>query len=107
GPDALDGPAATRPGAACPDARVANGYLLDHLTGSFQILAFGDVTTGADVDCPILHIADVSPTLRARFLGDAASAIYLLRPDQHIIARWPTWNTQAIRKAINAAMSVP
>ena len=103
GPDDLGGPEATRPGAACPDARCGNGYLLDQITGGFQILAIGDVTISADAPCPVLHVTDTSPSLRSRFLGDAPAAVYLLRPDQHIIARWADWGTMAIANAIAVA----
>ncbi|WP_147125469.1 FAD-dependent oxidoreductase [Shimia ponticola] len=100
GPDALDGPAATRPGAACPDAQMGNRYLLDQITGGFQIITIGDVSVGPDAPCAVLSITDVSPSLRARFLGDAPTAVYLLRPDQHIIGRWPTWDGAAITAAL-------
>jgi 3-(3-hydroxy-phenyl)propionate hydroxylase len=44
--------------------------------------------------------------LRERYLGEARSAIYLLRPDQHVAARWITFDEAAIRTALASAMSV-
>lgn len=107
GPDALDGPAVTRPGAACPDAQLGNGYLLDQITGGFQIITIGDVAVGPDAACAVLSITDISTSLRARFLGDAPSAVYLLRPDQHIIGRWPKWDSAAITAALASSKGTP
>ena len=49
----------------------------------------------------------ISPELRERYLGDAPSAVYLIRPDQHVVARWHKYDagqiTQAIRQAIGKA----
>jgi 3-(3-hydroxy-phenyl)propionate hydroxylase len=35
-----------------------------------------------------------------RYLGDAPAAVYLLRPDQHVAARWPSYNEPEIRAAL-------
>jgi 3-(3-hydroxy-phenyl)propionate hydroxylase len=102
GPDALRGPAATRPGAACPDAPLGNGYLLDRLTGEFFLLAIGGPAVAAGL--PVIHVARPSKEMRSRFLGDTESAIYLLRPDQHIVARWPAFDADAVARAVDAAL---
>ncbi|MDO5658636.1 MAG: FAD-dependent oxidoreductase [Paracoccus sp. (in: a-proteobacteria)] len=107
GPDALPGgPARTRPGAPCPDAPVAGAFLLDHLRG-------GDfVILGLNADAaPVSHGAisaramrlEAQGDLAARYLGDAEQAVYLIRPDQHIAARWPGFDETAIRDAIATA----
>ena len=90
GPDALpDGPDRTRPGAPCPDAPVGNGFLLDHLKGHFTLLALGTDAPDIGGTTPVTVTADtISPELRERYLGTAPSAIYLIRPDQHVVARW-------------------
>ena len=103
GEDALGGPARTRPGAPCPDAPVGNGYLLDHLKGQAMLLALN--TNAPDVDgIAALTLTDISPELAERYLGDAPSAIYLIRPDQHIAARWAKADAATITKAVSTAM---
>ncbi|MEM9577134.1 MAG: FAD-dependent oxidoreductase [Pseudomonadota bacterium] len=104
GPDALQGPARTRPGAACPDAPVGDGFLLDHLAGSFVLLALGGdkptSVSAAGVTADVVHVAEVSPDLTARYLGEARQAIYLIRPDQHIVARWTAFDADAVARCI-------
>ena len=100
GPDELDGPAVTAPGRACVDAPVGNGYLLDHLTG-FTLVSIG---TEAETSMAQVHIADPSPELRARYLGEAGQAIYLIRPDQHVVARWPAFDAAEVASAMKKAL---
>jgi len=108
GPDALSGPDVTRPGAPCPDAPVGEGFLLDRLAEGFTLLSLGDVEAG-DVDTGEVAVAradipDPSPDLRARYLGKHPGAIYLLRPDQHVIARWPSFDAGQIATALARAI---
>lgn len=42
--------------------------------------------------------------LAARYLGDAPSAVYLIRPDQHIAARWIEADTASAAAAFHTAM---
>ena len=96
GPDSLKGPAQTRVGAPCVDAPLACGYLLDALTGHFAILAINTPppSLGDSGGIKVVSIAlstetdDPTGALAVRYLGDAKQAIYLVRPDQHIAARW-------------------
>ncbi len=108
GEDALIGPHASRPGASCPDAPVGDGFLLDHLTGGFTLLALGDTTPKAfsveGVVVRTVHLAEVSKDLAARYLGDADRAIYLIRPDQHVVARWPEFDADAVKAALSRAI---
>ena len=46
---------------------------------------------------------DKTGALAARYLGDAKSAVYLIRPDQHVAARFPEYNEAQIRFAIRRA----
>ena len=103
-PDALPGaPARTRPGAPCPDAPVGDGFLLDHLGGAFVLLGLGvDVPGGAGGLRGLC--LDPDETLRARYLGEASQGVYLIRPDQHVAARWPDYDPAAVETALQRAM---
>ena len=111
GPDVLSGPPGTRVGAACPDGRLASGYLLDQLRGDFTLLA---VNTNAPIDEEVdgLRIKVLSldtsaddpfGDIAARYLGDAPQAVYLIRPDQHVAARWPTIDAAGVQEALRIA----
>jgi 3-(3-hydroxy-phenyl)propionate hydroxylase len=112
-PDALPGgPARSRPGASCPDAPLGAGYLLDRLGGGFTLLSIDAeapeslTEDGVTATRLALRAAD-DPTgaLSARYLGDAPAAVYLIRPDQHVAARWApgTASDAAIRAALRKA----
>ena len=107
-PDKLtDGPARTRPGASCPDAVVEGGYLLDRLGGDFVVLGLGvdlpaEVTLG-DMAVRTLSV-EPSPPIAERYLGRAESAVYLIRPDQHVAGRWPGFDADAVTAALVRAM---
>jgi 3-(3-hydroxy-phenyl)propionate hydroxylase len=42
--------------------------------------------------------------LAERYLGDAQQAVYLIRPDQHVVARWPEYDETAVKDAIKTAL---
>ncbi len=108
GPDGLQGPDATRPGAACPDAPCGDGYLLDRLTGGFTLVAIGtaEASPGAahGVKTEILRIEEPSPQLAERYLGASSGAVYLIRPDQHVVARWPNFDKTAVVAALTRSL---
>jgi len=110
GPDALQGPARTRPGTPCSDAPLGDGFLLDALPGQFTLLALNmvppDVQAVDGVPLHRLTLTDtvVSPEMRARYLGDAEQALYLIRPDQHVVARWPEASGAEIEGAMRLAL---
>lgn len=101
GPDTLPkGPARSRPGAPAPDAPLGDGFLLDHLSGGFVLLVI-DAEAPESTGLPILRVdTKDSPDVSARYLGDAPGAVYLIRPDQHIAARWPVFDPQAVAAAV-------
>lgn len=103
GEDALGGPAETCPGAACTDARFGDGYLLDHLTGAFQLLFVG-CAAPEDVALEVVEVAAPSVEMRARYLGDAKAAVYLIRPDQHVVARWSEYDAKRVDAALKTAL---
>ena len=107
GPDALRGPARTRPGAPASDAPAGDGWLIDLLGNRFQLLGIDtDVPNSLNVDgIPVegirLDVGDDSSGLLAeRYLGDAKTAVYLMRPDQHVAGRWPDCDEASVRAAV-------
>ncbi|QIE48254.1 FAD-dependent oxidoreductase (plasmid) [Pseudohalocynthiibacter aestuariivivens] len=112
GADALGGPARTRPGAACVDAPLKDGFLLDRLAGRFALLGINAVlpdmaeVDGIAVDRVELTTEHDDPTraLAARYLGEAEQALYLIRPDQHVVARWPQAGMDLIVAALRRAI---
>ncbi|WP_370271689.1 FAD-dependent oxidoreductase [Pseudooceanicola nitratireducens] len=111
GPDTLSGgPARTRVGSPCPDAPLGDDYLLRHLGGQFTLLVI-DCDGPGDQQIDGLPVAQLSlsaqddPTgaLRDRYLGAAAQAVYLIRPDQHVAARWDSYDATALRAALRKA----
>ncbi|WP_372886053.1 FAD-dependent oxidoreductase [Shimia sp.] len=109
--DALDGPARSRPGSPCPDLPLGDGYLLPRLGDRFTLLTINAEApdeieeSGITVTRLALSTAD-DPTgmLQARYLGDAPSGVYLIRPDQHVAARRPAYDDTQIRAAIRRAI---
>jgi 3-(3-hydroxy-phenyl)propionate hydroxylase len=123
-PGAFDGSAAAVvPGSAAVDAPVhgtAGAWLLDYLGPCFTLLSFGPVPSEAvaalavapvecvvvTVDAPALppakSIRDTQELLRDRYDGRPGTC-YLFRPDQHICARWRTFDADAVARAIARA----
>ncbi len=111
GPDNLAGPDRTRVGAPCVDTELADGFLLERLAGAFTVLSIcTDAPNVHEVDgVPVHHVTlsmadDPKGMLKDRYLGSNAQAIYLLRPDQHVVARWPSATVQDISDAMRIAL---
>lgn len=108
----------------------ANDFLLDHLGGGFDLIYF---TTGDAIPAPLLDVvntarangvalritavgaaqpvagadqtfADADGHFRQRYGVQASGAAYLLRPDQHVCARWLTLDAVRLQAALNAAL---
>ena len=106
GADALPGaPAAARPGAACADAPVEGGFLLDDLGGDFALLCLG-VAPPEGVTAVRIVAPPLTAELRARYLGAAAAGLYLIRPDQHVAARWAAADAAAVSDAVARAVGM-
>ena len=108
------------PGLACLDSPVFNGnhgWLLNHLGGVFALLSIGDLepidglgagihrigmtTSGGASDQGIRILQDTEGIANARY---GAGKHYLIRPDQHIAARFSGADATAINGAYNRAM---
>jgi len=112
------------PGATVADAPVTGphgDWLLQHLGGGFDLLAFGDGVpddaarelASDPVPCRVIHVGGAMCTDRvviqdkeglvaARYDARRGTC-YLVRPDQHVCARWRTFDTAAVRRAIARA----
>ena len=117
-------------GAPPRNVRVADDeHLLDHLGGGFDLLVFTDA---AEIAAPLravidevrargvrvrvsavgaasvagadLCFPDADGHFRARYGIGAAGGAYLLRPDQHVCARWLTLDARRLRAAFAAAL---
>lgn len=105
-----DLPARSRPGAPATDAPIDGGWLIDALGDQFQLLAINlDIPETLDVSGIVVEAikldtkGDQDGFITDRYLGDADQALYLIRPDQHVAARWTQYSEDAIRKAVNRA----
>lgn len=105
----------------------ADEFLLDHLGGGFDLLYFSSgeavpqalqaaLTQARERGLPIrVHAvgaavpvqgadvchADAHGRVRARYGVIASGAAYLLRPDQHVCARWMTLDAARLRSALD------
>ncbi len=101
GPDDPTLPALTRPGAPAVDAPLPGGWLLDRLGGDFALLAIGRPAPEVVGTRPVEILA--SPEVQSRYLNTHLSALYLIRPDQHIAARWTDAAPATIAIALDRA----
>lgn len=111
GMDGMGGPAVSRPGAPCPDAPLGSGFLLDQLGGDFVLLAIGgtggaapQTVTSCGITPRLVHIGAPSEALAARYLGGQPQGLYLIRPDQHVVARWVGFDTREVAQALQTAL---
>jgi len=108
--DVFSGPMV--PGAPAADAPLRidgkEGWFLNRLGPDFTLLVFGDAPRNAQggAPVPVLTIGagmDAEGLLAQRF--DARpGTVYLLRPDQHVCARWRRYDPAAVQAALNRAM---
>ena len=111
GDDCASMPRPARPGAPAPDAPTAEGWLLERLGRTFQLLAIDaeapDAWRAHGLTLPRIHLgASGNEPLRSRYLGAAASAVYLVRPDQHVAARWERFDEGAVAAALARALAL-
>jgi 3-(3-hydroxy-phenyl)propionate hydroxylase len=102
-------PGATAPGRPAVDAPFKRGWLLNHLGNNFVLLSLGNATALKvdGITCINVPEGEISTEIRQRYLGDAAQATYLFRPDQHVQARWVMPLALEIETAIRLARGLP
>lgn len=106
---------AMRPGTNCVDAPVVkdgeDGWLLNQLGDGFTVLVFGDKPAMSEVSfdgvsAEVITIGDrledKQGLLTARYDG-GGGAVYLLRPDSHVAARWRRFDATKIIAALARA----
>ena len=105
------------PGTPCADAPVQrngrDGWLLQALGQGFVLLAFGDearaepVRVGAVSALPLVvgrDLIDPEGLLAERY--DARpGTVYLIRPDQHVAARWRRFDAAVAQAALRRALA--
>ncbi|MFJ3055454.1 FAD-dependent oxidoreductase [Herbaspirillum sp. NPDC087042] len=115
-PDAGDFAGLMAPGTPCADAPIVSqgreGWLLKQLGEGFTVLVFGDAPTSA-VAVPGIAVQvktvgapgsgadliDRDGLVAARY-GAQAGTTYLIRPDQHVAARWKRFDADQIQAAL-------
>jgi 3-(3-hydroxy-phenyl)propionate hydroxylase len=124
--------AGPRPGAPARNAKLAEGFLLDAFEPGFHILVFGQGAAQWQAACEDMHqlraknlrvrlIAvrtDNTPAPGAdavlhdpqghvhRMWGAHDGTVYVLRPDQHVCARWTAASTTRAAQVIHHVLSV-
>ncbi|MCP5085204.1 MAG: FAD-dependent oxidoreductase [Rhodobacteraceae bacterium] len=108
GHDEPDLPEHTRVGGPLVDAPVGKDWLTDLTGNRFQILAINSEVEPVEVNGVSADVLKVStadaPLVGERYLGGADAAVYLLRPDQIVAARWKEAKPADIEAAMNTAM---
>ena len=99
-PDHPDLPAVSRPGSVAPDAPLGAGWMTEALGGEPVLLALG--CAAPSVEGMKVLAPEMTETLARRYLGDARRALYLIRPDQVVAARWVEAGADEITAALAA-----
>ncbi|SHG66316.1 FAD-dependent oxidoreductase [Marivita hallyeonensis] len=106
------GPLRTRPGAPCPDAPFQSGYLLDHLGDEFVLLGINTSVPSQLEDggvavkgFSVSAADDTAGHIAGRYLGDADTAVYLIRPDQHVALRMTKFDEATVRAGLRRALA--
>ncbi len=104
-----------QPGTNCADAPIRKdnqeGWFLNQIGERFSVVTFGDAPAidTLDIDgipCDILVVGkdfeDSKGRLTERYDGKNGTT-YLIRPDQHVAARWRSFDKDKIATALNRA----
>jgi 3-(3-hydroxy-phenyl)propionate hydroxylase len=114
--DAGDFAGTMRPGTNCADAPVRDGagkdgWLLAHLGQGFTLMCFGpapaDRFSVAGIDVKLLSVGvdlvDAQGLIAKRYDGQPGT-VYLIRPDQHVAARWRSFDAEAVQAALQRCL---
>ena len=69
-----------------------------------QIVPSAIEVDGVVVETLSIKSADVGDEVKDRYLGEANSAVYLMRPDQHVAARWTVFDQSKVEAALRRAI---
>jgi 3-(3-hydroxy-phenyl)propionate hydroxylase len=97
--------AGPEPGAPLIDAPLGGGFLLERFGETFKLLAFGDDAAPETDGVDIVNIPAGATIARARY-GAEDGAVYLVRPDQHVAARWKRPGAAAVNAALARAQGL-
>ncbi len=112
------------PGAPIADAPVRvngeAGWLLDHCGGDFTLVCFDADAPKSETPVPLRVLRVIAPNnttaaatvedidgLVAQRFDAKPGTVYLLRPDQHVAARWRDFTADALTAALNRALGKP
>ncbi len=106
GPDCECLPHVLRPGSPMVDLPLGQRWLSDDISHKFHLLAFNvDVPKLLGASGVVLDATQIqpeqAPEVSEIYLGDADKAVYLLRPDRHVAARWESYDPHGIQYAMN------
>jgi 3-(3-hydroxy-phenyl)propionate hydroxylase len=104
-PDDAPWPGGPAPGTPAPDAPTDDGWLLPRLGPRFTALVFGAPQAEIPPGITPLHLPATGPaaTRYAATEGD----VILIRPDQHVAARWHRPTPEALAAARRRAVCQP
>ncbi|MFC7737061.1 FAD-dependent oxidoreductase [Roseomonas sp. GCM10028921] len=106
--DAEEFEGAMVPGAPVLDAPLADGWLLSRLGGGFTLLHFGEAPPELPETVPPVRAVNIARAddvkgLAAHRYDARPGTAYLIRPDQHVCARWRRLDPARLRAALDRA----
>lgn len=90
------------PGAPCADAPLGSGWLMRQLGGAFVLLYFGETAPAPVAGVRIVMVPPSMAVAMARYNARPGTT-YLIRPDQHVCARWRQFDPGLIQAALARA----
>ncbi len=105
------------PGTNCDDAPISrdgrSGWFLNTIGGGFMVLTFGGSPAERQITFDKIRarvavvgsdLIDEKGALAVRYDGQPGTT-YLIRPDQHVAARWRNFDPAKIEKALARAVA--